>query len=96
MMMVVRPNIFEARLGRQSHIWASIFTQNTNDVDMNYEIFFKEIFDQERKEKIYCSVLQIKTVVNMIKFCTISIKIVKIGTLGKTVRQCFKSCSASR
>ena len=51
MMMVVRPNIFEASLGRQSHIWASIFTQNTNDVDMNYEIFFKEIFDQERKEK---------------------------------------------
>ena len=53
MMMVVRlrPNIFEASLGRQSHshIWASIFTQNTNDVDMNYEIFFKEIFDREKK-----------------------------------------------
>ena len=51
MMMVVRlrPNIFEVSLGRQSHIWASIFTQNTNDVDMNYEIFFKEIFDREKK-----------------------------------------------
>ena len=49
-MMMVWPNIFEASLGRQSHIWASIFTQNTNDVDMNYEIFFKEIFDREGKE----------------------------------------------